>query len=302
MAQEADKVAERCEQELAERSKAERILCQEREERQKEVFDLQKSLSELQRKVEDITLLQEQTARSLTAAKEGDDHAEGLRRELQQAHEELGSFRAGRNDIQADLESLMAKFREDAFAKDRRSGELEALVEDRNREIKLLMYRVQELSSRYAPAKGDSTDAVLAKWIHGYKPAVPFFRLSQGVYLFGRRQVICKISNDKPVFRVGGGFVGFDRFLELYASEELERLLSYDVDERTGEPKFAEALKVRQSMEDSGILEDLRERTEQAQAARGSGRGPGGVIRGTSPVLQERRRSGLASQAPFLGS
>ena len=70
------------------------------------------------------------------------------------------------------------------------------------------MYRLQELSSRYVAVKGDAVDICLARWINGYRPAVPFFRLSQGLYLFGRRQVICKISNEKPVFRVGGGFVG----------------------------------------------------------------------------------------------
>merc|ERR1712176_1552790 len=137
------------------------------------------------------------------------------------------------------------KFREHTFTQDRRSAELETALEDRNNEIKLLMYRVQELSSHYVPAKGDQIDIVLAKWVNGYRPAVPFFRLAQGLYLFGRRQVICKISNDKPVFRVGGGFIGFDKFLELYASEELERLLQYDLNERTGEPKFTEAQRVQ---------------------------------------------------------
>merc|ERR1711881_206634 len=116
-------------------------------------------------------------------------------------------------------------------------------LESRNQEIKLLMYRVQELSSRYTPCKSDVIDVVLAKWINGYRPAVPFFRLAQGLYLFGRRQVICKISNDKPVFRVGGGFIGFDKFLELYASEELERLLSYEMDDASKAPKFSQALK-----------------------------------------------------------
>merc|ERR1712176_858639 len=161
------------------------------------------------------------------------------------------------------------KFREHTFTQDRRSAELETALEDRNNEIKLLMYRVQELSSKYSPMKGDPIDIVLSKWVNGYRPAVPFFRLAQGVYLFGRRQVICKISNDKPVFRVGGGFVGFDKFLELYASEELERLLTYEVDERTGDPKFIDAQRVRQSMEESGMLEDLRDRAEQAQVAHG---------------------------------
>jgi len=105
---------------------------------------------------------------------------------------------------------------------------------------------------------------VLARWINGYRPAVPFFRLAQGLYLFGRRQVIAKVSNDKPVFRVGGGFIGFDRFLELYASEELERLLTYETDEETSVPKFSQALKFRQQMEASGILDELREQAERS--------------------------------------
>merc|ERR1712087_530541 len=109
--------------------------------------------------------------------------------------------------------------------------------------------------------RGDTIDIVLSKWINGYKPAVPFFRLAQGVYLCGRRQVICKIVNDKPVFRVGGGFIGFDKFLELYASEELEKLLNYEMDDRAGEPKFIQAQQVRQSMEASGALDEYRERT-----------------------------------------
>merc|ERR1719359_2077648 len=120
------------------------------------------------------------------------------------------------------------------------------------------MYRVQELSSKYTAAKGDTVDGVLAKWINGYRPAVPFFRLGPGLYLFGRRQVICKISNEKTVFRIGGGFIGFDKFLELYASEELERLLNYEVDERTGEPRFVEAMKVKQIMKESGMLVEMR--------------------------------------------
>merc|ERR1712070_1173036 len=124
------------------------------------------------------------------------------------------------------------------------------------------MYRVQELSSKYMPVKGDAIDQALSKWVNGYRPAVPFFRLTQGLYLFGRRQVVCKITNDKPVFRIGGGFVAFDKFLELYASEELERLLSYEVDERTSEPKFLEAGRVKKAIEESGMLEELSQRAE----------------------------------------
>merc|ERR1711862_968900 len=137
------------------------------------------------------------------------------------------------------------------------------------------------------------TDMVLAKWINGYRPSVPFFRLTQGLYLFGRRQVVCKITNDKPVFRIGGGFVAFDKFLELYASEELERLLSYEVDERTGDPKFAEALRVRQAMEESGLLEELRDRVD-LQA-----RGKGAVETGLSAAdTSARPTAGIRRHSP----
>merc|ERR1719161_2089779 len=91
---------------------------------------------------------------------------------------------------------------------------LSQTLQDRDSEIQALMKRVQELSSDYTPAKGDQVDQVLAKWINAYRPAVPFFRLGPGQYLFGRRSVLCSISNGKPVFRVGGGYVAFDNFLE----------------------------------------------------------------------------------------
>ena len=53
---------------------------------------------------------------------------------------------------------------------------------------------------------------------------------------------------------------GFEKFLEQFASEELERLLTYELDERTGEPKFLEGLKAKQLIEDSGLVEELRQR------------------------------------------
>jgi len=147
---------------------------------------------------------------------------------------------------------------EDARSAALGAAELRAALEDRDNEIKLLMYRLQELSSQYTPVPGDHVDSTLARWVNGYRPAVPFFRLNPGLYLFGRRQVLCKVSNDKPVFRVGGGFVSFDRFLELYASEELQRLLSYEVDERTGEPLFAAAQRIHRGLQESGALDDVR--------------------------------------------
>lgn len=56
---------------------------------------------------------------------------------------------------------------------------------------------------------------------------------------------------------------GFEKFLEQFASDELERLLTYELDERTGEPKFLEGLKAKQIIEDSGLVEELRQREER---------------------------------------
>jgi len=103
---------------------------------------------------------------------------------------------------------------------------------------------------------------VLAKWVDGFRPAVPFFRLSQGLYLFGRRVVTCKVAGEKPVIKVGGTFIGFDKFLELHASEELERLLNFDMDERTGLPKFLEAQQIVQAMDKMGVIDEIRELNE----------------------------------------
>ncbi|CAE7359746.1 unnamed protein product [Symbiodinium sp. CCMP2456] len=172
---------------------------------------------------------QDQSERALEASKKSSHRTEDLARQLHQLQEDLGASLRERNQLHEAVEQLTVQFREDVFRQSQRHLELEGLIEDRNNEIKLLMYRLQELSSRYVPVKADATDMVLSRWINGYRPAVPFFRLAQGLYLFGRRQVVCKISNDKPVFRIGGGFVGFEKFLEQFAAEELERLLTYEL-------------------------------------------------------------------------
>jgi len=262
MQQECRKVTERVEAELKEQLEMQRRANEEREAKMADHAELKRQLSVAVSKVEELQLLQDQTLRALEASRKTSQSSEDLAQQLHQLQEELGTSLRDRNELHEHVEKATGQFREDIFAQNRRQSELEAMLEDRNNEIKLLMYRLQELSSRYVPAKADATDMILARWINGYRPAVPFFRLSQGLYLFGRRQVICKISNDKPVFRVGGGFVGFEKFLEQFASEELERLLTYDLDDKTGEPKFLEGLKAKQIIEESGLVEELRVKAE----------------------------------------
>lgn len=268
MQQDAHKVAETHQGEISEHSRAQHVLCKERNDKQQEIGSLRLDLARAQRQVEELTMVKDQMEMSLQSAKEVASRVDELELQVQRRHEEIHEYHGRRDEIHRELEIFTTKFKDSALSQDQRAVDLEAALEERNNEIKLLMHRVQELSSKYNPCKGDAVDTVLAKWVNGYKPAVPFFRLSQGLYLFGRRQVICKITNDKPVFRVGGSFIGFDKFLELYASEELERLLNYDMDERTGDPKFLEAQRLQKAMDDSGYLAELRARAEQTAQSR----------------------------------
>lgn len=97
-------------------------------------------------------------------------------------------------------------------------------MEVRAEDVQLVVQRIDELSKAYVPAKDDALDNALAELINSYRPPVPFFRLSQGVYLFGSRKALCHEKNGRIVLRSGGGFLGFKEFLQAYASEELMKL------------------------------------------------------------------------------
>jgi len=236
---------------FGEHSQNEHVNWREQSELKQHVALLGMELTKAKQDVRDAQVRFEEQAKLCSSMQGAVSHVERLQHQLSQAKEEFRICNEDRNRLNREMEQKLNKekerlrfeLRDDIQEESHRNSELEAMLADRNHEIKLLMFRVQELSSNYVPTRGDAIDAVVAKWVNGYKPAVPFFRLSHGLYLFGRRQVLCKIVNDKPVFRVGGGFIGFDRFLELYASEELERLLAYEIHESSGEPKFARAHK-----------------------------------------------------------
>lgn len=282
-------MAEHYELELAEHAKSLRQLLEERDAATRDLSAARIQHSEASARANELHADHAQMGRALDLAREAAKRCEELQMQLDAAKEELRSHTQARDGLSGEMQRLTQQFQVDQREHSSKVSELEATLEDRNNEIKLLMYRVQELSSKYVPVRSDPVDTALAKWINGYRPAVPFFRLAQGQYLFGRRQVLCKISNDKPVFRVGGGFIGFDKFLELYASEELERLLSYEMDAKTGEPKFIESQRALQELDQSGVLEDLRERAERGQAPRGQS--PTGLRPGMQHAAADRRRS-----------
>lgn len=51
-------------------------------------------------------------------------------------------------------------------------------------------------------------------------------RLGPGKYLFGSRNIICKIVNGKLLVRVGGGFMSADEFIEQYGKIEMLKAMN----------------------------------------------------------------------------
>ncbi|CAD7943930.1 unnamed protein product [Amoebophrya sp. A25] len=73
---------------------------------------------------------------------------------------------------------------------------------------------------RYTPCKGDAVDRALAQMVNAAKPPVPFYRLSAGIYLYGSRKVLVKLTKqNRLIFRVGGGYCSFEQFLERFSTE-----------------------------------------------------------------------------------
>ena len=53
-------------------------------------------------------------------------------------------------------------------------------------------------------------------------------RISQGKYLFGTRNIMAKIINNKLVIRVGGGYMGVDEFIDQYGKIEMLKQMKAD--------------------------------------------------------------------------
>ena len=63
-------------------------------------------------------------------------------------------------------------------------------------------------------------------------------RISAGKYLFGSRNIICKIVNGKLLVRVGGGYMSADEFVDQYGQIEMLKAMK-----EAGDPNFEEARK-----------------------------------------------------------
>ena len=54
--------------------------------------------------------------------------------------------------------------------------------------------------------------------------AVPVRRLGDGFYLFGTREILARVLNNKLGVRVGGGFMSFTEFIDTHALVELKKI------------------------------------------------------------------------------
>jgi len=65
----------------------------------------------------------------------------------------------------------------------------------------------------YVAVKGDAVDELWAYHINKAHLDLAVVRIGPGKYLFGTRNIMCKIINGKLVVRVGGGYMSADEFI-----------------------------------------------------------------------------------------
>merc|ERR1719469_843868 len=92
---------------------------------------------------------------------------------------------------------------------------------------------ITEMKSKfqyYQPVKGDPVDRKLAEYLNAYpdktKLKVMFYRQSPGVYEFGQTKINLKVSGERLVVRVGGGFLSIDEFIDQYTPVEYDKIHS----------------------------------------------------------------------------
>ena len=77
----------------------------------------------------------------------------------------------------------------------------------------------------YKVVKGDQVDEMMAKHLEDIGCTVKVVRTGQGKYMFGTKSVMAKVINDKLVIRVGGGYMGAEKFIQQYGPMEMAKIL-----------------------------------------------------------------------------
>ena len=74
--------------------------------------------------------------------------------------------------------------------------------------------------------KGDKIDELLCSYLNKANLDFEIKRLGEGKYMFGSRQIMCKIVNGNLLIRVGGGFMSIDEFIEKYGKMEMIKAMT----------------------------------------------------------------------------
>lgn len=75
----------------------------------------------------------------------------------------------------------------------------------------------------FTAVKGDLVDEMWCECLNRAHLELEVTRTAPGKYLFGTRNITCKIVNGKLLVRVGGGYMSADEFIEQYGSIELAK-------------------------------------------------------------------------------
>ena len=96
--------------------------------------------------------------------------------------------------------------------------ELEELL-DRYAKLKKELDKIVKIAYKFV--SGDEIDRLFGEALIRRGCTVETKRISAGIYMFGTRQIIAKIVNNKLMIRVGGGFMTIDEFITQYGPIEM---------------------------------------------------------------------------------
>lgn len=66
---------------------------------------------------------------------------------------------------------------------------------------------------KYRAVKGDSIDEMLANVLNIKNCEIPISRIGEGWYMFGSKKIYTKITNNRLICCVGGGYMNMDEFI-----------------------------------------------------------------------------------------
>lgn len=101
---------------------------------------------------------------------------------------------------------------------------------------------MKEAGVAYIPFHNDPIDKALSEFINSLNDPSRlinlFVRESEGVYLFGNKKVYLKgsvlfyyffqVEQDRILIRTGGGFMGIEEFMDVFAPGEIEKFAQLD--------------------------------------------------------------------------